>query len=90
MQKWVEEARAKQATEILAEPKAQAVDLTELAGCQIMMTLEQLLRLVPRFSEGLRRSLRPTPMAKVNVASAEMGINLIDPHFPRVDILIHG
>ena len=39
-QEWVEEGNAKQATEILVEHEAPTVDLTELACCQITMTLE--------------------------------------------------
>ena len=54
------------------------------------MTLEQLLWLVPRFSEGLLRSLLAAPAIEVQIASAEMGSNIIDPHCPGVDILIQG
>ena len=50
----------------------------------------ELLWLVPRFNEGLRRSLQPTMMIEVNVASVEMGTNVIDPHCPTMDILIHS
>ena len=80
----------KQATKILVETEAPVANQTELVGCQITMTLEQLLRLVPRFSEGLRRSLQPTKTTEVNIASAKMGTNIIDPHCPMVDIITHG
>ena len=36
-----------------------------LAGCHITMTLEQLLRLVPRFSKGLKKLLQPALAAEV-------------------------
>ena len=68
------------------EKEESAADLTDLAGCQIIMTLEQLLRLVPR-------SLQPALVAEVQVASVEMGemgTNGIDPHCQGVDILVHG
>jgi hypothetical protein len=35
----------------------QIVDISDLAGIQITMTLEQLLRLVPTFSDGIHRML---------------------------------
>jgi hypothetical protein len=35
-------------------------DISDLAGIQVTMTLEQLLRLVPRFREGIRRTLAGT------------------------------
>jgi hypothetical protein len=35
-------------------------DISDLARVQITMTLEQLLRLVPRFRDGLRRTLEGT------------------------------
>jgi hypothetical protein len=38
----------------------QITDILDLAGIQITMTLEQLLRLVPRFSNGIRRTLGGT------------------------------
>ena len=44
-----------------------------------MMTLEQLLRLLPRYRVGLTNELRPAPVAEVPVASVEMGSNVIDP-----------
>jgi hypothetical protein len=37
-------------------------DISDLAGIQVTMTLEQLLRLVPRFWEGIRRTLEGTAM----------------------------
>ena len=55
----------------------------------MMMNLEQLQQLVPRFRKGLRRSLQPPTMAEVNVASVEMSANLIDGHCLGVDITIH-
>ena len=86
---WVEEANARQAVEI-PEKEGAAADLSDLAGCQITMTLEQLLRLVPRFRDGLTKSLHPAQVVELQVASAEMGANVIDPHCPGVDILVHG
>ena len=50
-QKRVEETNAKQAAEIQVKEEP-AVDLSDLRGCEIKMTLEQLLWLVPRFREG--------------------------------------
>jgi hypothetical protein len=35
-------------------------DISNLDGIQVMMTLEQLLRLVPRFWEGIRHTLEGT------------------------------
>jgi K+-transporting ATPase c subunit len=35
-------------------------DISDLAGIQVTMTLEQLLRLVPRFRDGIRRTLEGT------------------------------
>ena len=55
---WVEEANAKQAAEI-PEKEELAADLSDLAGYHIMMTLEQLLRLVLRFRDGLTKSFQP-------------------------------
>ena len=54
------------------------------------MTLEQLLQLFPRFGKGLKKSLQPAPAAELQIASAKMGSNVIDPHCPGVDILIQG
>ena len=87
-QEWVEEANAKLATEIPVEEEP-AVDLSNLTGCQIMMTLEHLLRLVPRFRAGLTKAVQPAQVAEGREASAEMGANVIDPHCPGVDILVH-
>ena len=52
----MKEANARQAAEIL-DKEEPATEVADLAGCQITMTLEQLLRLVPRFREGLTKSL---------------------------------
>ena len=60
-----EEKNAKQTADIRVEQDEPAIDLTDLAGCQITMTLEQLLRFDPRFTEGLNKSLQPAPMAEV-------------------------
>ena len=87
-QQWVEEANARSAAEI-PEKEEPAMDLAELTDCQIMMTLEQLLRLVPRFLAGLTKEVQPTRMAEVQTASVEMGANVIDPHCPGVDMIIH-
>jgi hypothetical protein len=35
-------------------------DISDLAGIQVTMTLEQLLRLVPRFRDGIRHTLEGT------------------------------
>ena len=88
-QHWVEEANARNAEEI-PEKEEPAMDLAELTGCQITMTLEQLLRLVPRFRAGLTKEVPPTKVAEVQTTSAEMGANIIDPHCPGVDMIIHG
>ena len=72
------------------EKEESVAELTDLAGCQITMTLEKLLQLVSRFSEGLKKSLQPAPTTEVRIASAKMGTNVIDPHCPEVDLLIHG
>ena len=85
----MEEANARQAAEI-PEKEEPAADLSDLTDCQITMTLEQLLRLVPRFRAGLTKAVQPAQVAEVQTASAEMGANVIDPHCPGVDILVHG
>ena len=46
--------------------------------------------LVAEFGDALTKSLQPAQVVEVQVASAEMGANVIDPHCPGVDILIHG
>ena len=66
------------------------MDLAELTGCQITITLEQLLRLVPRFRAGLTKEVPPAKVAEGQTTSAEMGANIIDPHCPGVDMIIHG
>ena len=54
------------------------------------MTPEQLLGLVPRFNEGLRKSLQPIKTLAVNIASVNIGTNVIDPNYMGVDIIIQG
>ena len=45
---WVEEENAKPAAEIL-EKEEPTVDLANVIGCEITVTLEQLVQLFPRF-----------------------------------------
>jgi hypothetical protein len=81
---WVEAANAQQNAETRTEESAsgnQAMlestgassremepDILDLAGIQITMSLEQLLRLVPRFREGICRTLEGTPMTTTAAA----------------------
>jgi hypothetical protein len=66
-------------------------DILDLAGIQVMMTLEQLLRLVPRFQEGIRRTLEgtATTMAPA-VQPTEVDKRVMDCECPSMEAIEAG
>jgi hypothetical protein len=69
----------------------QLADISDLAGIQITMTLEQLLRLVPRFSEGIRRTLGgATHTPATTVQLTEVNPRVMDCDCPSIDAILGG
>jgi hypothetical protein len=69
----------------------QRADISDLAGIQITMTLEQLLRLVPGFHEGIRRTLggaTPTPATMVQLT--KVNPRVMDCDCPSIDAILGG
>jgi hypothetical protein len=69
----------------------QRPDISDLAGIQITMTLEQLLRLVPRFHKGIRRMLGgATPTPATTVQLTEVNPRVMDCDCPSIDAILGG
>jgi hypothetical protein len=64
-------------------------DISDLAEIQVTMTLEQLLRLVPRFREGIRRTLAgtATTMAPA-VQLTEVDERVMDCECPSMETIV--
>jgi hypothetical protein len=66
-------------------------DISDLAGIQVTMTLEQLLRLVPQFREGIRRTLRgTTPPPAPAVQLTEVDKRVMDCECPSMEAIVGG
>jgi hypothetical protein len=66
-------------------------DISDLAGIQVTMTLEQLLRLVPIFREGIRRTLNGTAeMPAPAIQLTEVKERVIDCECPSMEAIIGG
>lgn len=66
-------------------------DISDLACLQITMALEQLLRLVPRFYEGLCCTLEGTKTTSVAaVWLTEVDQRVIDCDCPNIEVLVGG
>jgi hypothetical protein len=64
-------------------------DISDLAGIQVTMTLEQLLRLVPRFREGIRRTLvGTTTMTAPAVQLTEVDQLVMDCECPSMEAIV--
>jgi hypothetical protein len=66
-------------------------DISDLAGVQITMTLEQLLWLVPRFREGLHRTLKDTTTTSTTpVQLTELDQRIMDCNCPNIEAIVGG
>jgi hypothetical protein len=64
-------------------------DISDLAGVQITMTLEQLLRLVPRFRERLHRTLEgTTTTSAAPVRLTEVNQRVMDCDCPNIEAIV--
>jgi hypothetical protein len=66
-------------------------DISDLAGIQVTMTLEQLLRLVPRFREGIPRTLArtaTTPAPAVQLTKVDERV--MDCECPSMEAIVGG
>jgi hypothetical protein len=75
------------------EPAGSEVDpdISDLAGIQVTMTLEQLLQLVPRFREGIRRTLGgTTPPSAPAVQLTEVDERIMDCECPSMEAIVGG
>ena len=69
----------------------QMMDISDMAGIRITMTLEQLLRLVPRFHEGIRRTLGgATPTPATTVQLTEVNPRVMDCDCPSIHAILDG
>jgi hypothetical protein len=66
-------------------------DISDLARFQLTMTLEQLLRLVPRFREGIHRTLEGTTTAPAPaVQLTEVNNRIMDCKCPSIEAIVGG
>jgi hypothetical protein len=66
-------------------------DISDLAGIQIKMTLEQLLWLVPRFREGIRRTLEGTTTNSATaVHFTEVDHRVMNCECPNMEAIVGG
>jgi hypothetical protein len=66
-------------------------DISDLAGIQITMTLEQLLRLVPRFREGLHRTLNGTvETPAIAIQLTKVNERVMDCECPSMEAIVGG
>jgi hypothetical protein len=66
-------------------------NISDLAGVQITMTLEQLPRLVPRFQEGIRRTLEGTTTTlAAAVQLTEIDQRVMDCECPNMEAILGG
>jgi hypothetical protein len=66
-------------------------DISDLAGIQVTMTLEQLLRLVPQFRDGIRRTLEGTAtQAAPAVQLTEVDERIMDYECPSMEAIVGG
>jgi hypothetical protein len=64
-------------------------DISDLAGIQVTMTLEQLLRLVPRFRDGLRRTLEGTATSSAPaIQLTEVDERVMDCECPSMEAIV--
>jgi hypothetical protein len=86
-------AKGKEALTGATEPASSEADpdILDLAGIQVTMTLEQLLRLVPRFREGIRRTLEGTaPIPALAVQLTEVDERIMDCECPSMEAIVGG
>jgi hypothetical protein len=86
-------AKGKEAVTDATEPASSVADpdISDLAGIQVTMTLEQLLRLVPRFREGIRRTLEgkklvPAPAVQLT----DIDERIMDCECPSMQAIVGG
>jgi hypothetical protein len=66
-------------------------DISDLAGIQVTMTLEQLLWLVPRFREGIHRTLAGTATTRAPaVQLIEVDERVMDCECPSMEAIVGG
>ena len=63
-----------------------------LAGCEITMTMEKLLQLVPRFRQAVEDRItgRPGINVSANFAETSVGPTVVDHHNPAIKLVLHG
>jgi hypothetical protein len=86
-------AKGKEVLMDAKEPASSEVDpdISDLAGLQVTMTLEQLLRLVPRFREGIRRTLEGTTLVPAPaVQLTEVDERIMECECPSIEAIIGG
>jgi hypothetical protein len=65
-------------------------DISDLAGIQVTMTLEQFLQLVPRFREGIQRTLEGTTTTTPAIQLTEVDQRVMDYEGPRMEAIVRG
>jgi hypothetical protein len=66
-------------------------DISDLAGIQVTMTLEQLLWLVPRFQEGIRCTLEGTVTTTApTIQLTEVDERVMDYECPSMEAIVGG
>ena len=99
---WVKKANERNAAE-LEQQKENAEELTgigqpenptwqALQECQITLPLGRLLRLVPRFTEGLKTGITAvgTPPAPAFFSNPEKGLTVVDRNSPAITGIVKG
>ena len=102
-QAWVEKANATN-TERMRKESANTMELVEdegpapdpiwqaLAGCEITLTMEKLLQLVPRFRQTMEEWVTGIPGVSVATKLTEVsdGPSVVDHHNPAITLILHG
>jgi hypothetical protein len=86
-------AKGKEAMTDATEPAGSEADpdILDLAGIQVTMTLEQLLRLVPRFRDGIRCTLEgTTPVPAPAAQPTEVDERIMDCECPSMEAIVGG
>ena len=63
-----------------------------LAGCEITMTMEKLLQLVPRFRQAVENRIigKPGINVSINFAKTSAEPTVVDHHNPAIKLVLHG
>ena len=102
-QAWVEKANAATTERMRQESANKSLPVEEdtlspdpiwqaLADCEITMTMEKLLRLVPRFRQVVENRIKGIPGLDVstNFAETSAGPTVMDHHNPAIKLVLQG